>query len=768
MSHPISTPCISTCALLTACYFVGLQVEPENDLFFKYYGAQKIWTSEADRLAFHAALKRKLPLTFRISTYDGLGKHVLARLQDKSAFGIDFKSLENPNEPEVGVLPPAPISWYRDSLGWYFVIGRKSIKRYPSLQPFKTWLVGVSDAGTVTRQEAVSMIPPLFLDVQPHHRVLDMCAAPGSKTCQLLEALHKDGPGSIPTGFVIANDADTKRAYLLTHQVKRLSTPCFVVTNHEAQFFPSLFIEKQTESGPQKVNILFDRILCDVPCSGDGTLRKNRTLWKHWSPKHGMGLHILQFQIAYRAAQLLAPGGILVYSTCTFNPIENEAVVALLLHHCGGALEIVESRGRYPTLRTRSGLMAWKVMDRQGNMLESHSQVPEADRRKIIRSMFPPSPQDAKNYGLEKCMRLVPQDQDTGGFFVTVLRKTGQKMPIKVPPYGGADSMPNVTEAKSTLTNSGDGASTFDSRGDKLFDKTPKTAEKPKASKAPESSASVQTAKPNDSQSNGLSHRKASLARDPYDDLEATRAAAAYRLYGIDEKEINKSLWFCQRLGQDKRTYLAVRSLRDVFRNPRNQRLCVINAGMRVFERSLARPLNTISRDRLSQESLQILIPRMQKQVIQMPPKIFVDILKVQSVNLASLGADAELKGAFDKADSGGIALQLADSDNRVCDETLGISAWKTDNSLNILAKADDRKAILYAIGQVYPELVPPPPAAKQGDAKTQSEQTIVQPDSSAVASEVTKASVSQGTVGGVGGSVKDTETAKTKMDQDA
>ena len=77
--------------------------------------------------------------------------------------------------------------------------------------------------------------------------------------------------------------------------------------------------------------ILFDRILCDVPCSGDGTIRKAPDIWRRWTPGNGNGLHPLQLRIALHACQMLKVGGRLVYSTCTFNPIEDEAVVAEVL-----------------------------------------------------------------------------------------------------------------------------------------------------------------------------------------------------------------------------------------------------------------------------------------------------------------------------------------------------------------------------------------------------------------------------------------------------
>lgn len=82
------------------------------------------------------------------------------------------------------------------------------------------------------------MIPPLVLDIKSHHRVLDMCAAPGSKTAQIIEALHADAGNKIPSGFVIANDLDNKRCYMLVHQAKRLNSPCFLVTNQDSAMYP--------------------------------------------------------------------------------------------------------------------------------------------------------------------------------------------------------------------------------------------------------------------------------------------------------------------------------------------------------------------------------------------------------------------------------------------------------------------------------------------------------------------------------------------------
>jgi len=115
---------------------------------------------------------------------------------------------------------------------------------------------------------------------------MDMCAAPGSKTIQIIEALHADKE-KMNMGYVIANDIDAKRAYMLTHQARRLNSPALFITNNDARFIPNL------KDGFDRQNVKFDRILCDVPCTGDGTLRKNLALWKNFHPHLGHANHSL-------------------------------------------------------------------------------------------------------------------------------------------------------------------------------------------------------------------------------------------------------------------------------------------------------------------------------------------------------------------------------------------------------------------------------------------------------------------------------------------
>jgi 16S rRNA C967 or C1407 C5-methylase (RsmB/RsmF family) len=156
---------------------------------------------------------------------------------------------------------PFPLPWYPDEFGWHVPSSRTNVRKCEEFQEFHKFLVGETDVGNVSRQEAVSMVPPLLLGVQPHHYVLDMCAAPGSKTNQLIEALHSEDLNrtkgddlddleahlavNVPKGLIIANDANQKRSYTLVHNTKRLKSPCLMVTNHEAQLFPNINLQSE-------------------------------------------------------------------------------------------------------------------------------------------------------------------------------------------------------------------------------------------------------------------------------------------------------------------------------------------------------------------------------------------------------------------------------------------------------------------------------------------------------------------------------------------
>lgn len=375
-----------------------------NENFEKYYKAQGI-VNEQEWQPFVDSLAKSLPSSFRINNSCDFADSIRNRI----ATEFHFKDLQVDGEK---IDPIESIAWYPNKNGFQWSLHRQQVKKMEQLKEYQKWIVSLSDSGNITRQEAVSMIPPLILNVESHHKVLDMCAAPGSKTSQLLEMIHADEAktGQLPTGIVVANDVDIKRAYLLVHQSKRINTPSLLVTCCKAQRFPRLKDASGDSTG------YFDRILCDAPCSGDGTMRKNPMIWRNWNLNSATSLHKLQIQIAMRGVYLLKVGGLMCYSTCSFNPIENEAVVAELLRRSNGSLELVDVSQVLPKLKRRPGLTTWKVFD---NKL-----IPVTEPGVVEASHFPPTEDEVKAFNLDRCMRCLPHDQDTGGFFICLLRKT--------------------------------------------------------------------------------------------------------------------------------------------------------------------------------------------------------------------------------------------------------------------------------------------------------------------------------------------------------
>lgn len=241
---------------------------------------------------------------------------------------------------------------------------------------------------------------------------------------------------------------------------------------------------------------------------GDGTLRKNPSIWKKWNTGGSYSLHVLQLMIANRGIELLKTDGLMVYSTCSLSPYEDEACVAELLRASNGTMELVDAREFLPHFKARPGLTTWHVLDDAnvgqgekrrkiernesnadernvdesngidgsnadgskadesnalGNteskdekfnadrpthpdpyvqkcldlgmaLYKTYDDVPSHLRKKIRKSVFPPTAEENEWMHLEKCLRCVPHDEDTGGFFVATLRKvrSSKKVPVKI------------------------------------------------------------------------------------------------------------------------------------------------------------------------------------------------------------------------------------------------------------------------------------------------------------------------------------------------
>ncbi|XP_063779006.1 RNA cytosine C(5)-methyltransferase NSUN2 [Pseudophryne corroboree] len=429
------------------------EIIKENKLFEHYYQELKI-VPEGEWEQFMSALREPLPATIRITGYKSHAKEILHCLKEKY-----FKELQDIEVDGQKIEAPQPLSWYPDELAWHTNLSRKIIRKSPELEKFHQFLVHETESGNISRQEAVSMIPPVLLNVQPHHKILDMCAAPGSKTKQIIEMLHADMDVSFPEGFVIANDVDNKRCYLLVHQAKQLNSPCVMVVNHDASSIPRLLVEN---SGVREV-LFYDRILCDVPCSGDGTLRKNIDVWKKWTTLNSLQLHGLQIRIATRGVEQLAEGGRMVYSTCSLNPIEDEAVIASLLEKSEGSLELADVSSVLPGLKWMPGITNWKVMTKEGQWFDNFADVPTNRHTQIRPTMFPLDEDKMKALNIQRCLRILPHHQNTGGFFVAVLIKKApmpwnkrqpklqRRPPASVPV---AEVVENITETASETAKS--------------------------------------------------------------------------------------------------------------------------------------------------------------------------------------------------------------------------------------------------------------------------------------------------------------------------
>ncbi|KAI9814927.1 MAG: hypothetical protein M1826_002132 [Phylliscum demangeonii] len=473
----------------------GKKVVKENQKYEAYYNQLGV-VDEKDREAFWAALRRELPSSFRFTGSKGHALFVQQRLREH--YIPEITKIDQYEGEKVE--PPFPLPWFPDGLAWMMTTPKNVVRRYPPFASFQKFLVSETGVGNISRQEVVSMIPPLLLDVQPHMTVLDMCAAPGSKAAQLIEMVHAGEEGRVrahqrrnhaelqeiggangeedgvdptaveesalqldqgrSTGLLIANDVDFKRSHMLVHQLKRLNSPNLIVTNHDATMFPS--IRLSSEDGGRPKYIKFDRILADVPCSGDGTPRKNVNLWRDWAPGNAMGLHVVQIRILIRALQMLKVGGRVVYSTCSMNPIENEAVVAAAIDRCGGSskVKLLDCSQELPGLKRIPGLTSWNVMDKSGQIWKSWKEVEThkgirgaAGLDRLTKAMFPPEAAEGESDPesvppLHRCMRVYAHLQDTGGFFIAVLEKQAE---LKARPESEAKKPDQKLEHKPSI-----------------------------------------------------------------------------------------------------------------------------------------------------------------------------------------------------------------------------------------------------------------------------------------------------------------------------
>lgn len=220
------------------------------------------------------------------------------------------------------------------------------------------------------------MTPAFLFDVRPGDRVLDLCAAPGGKSTALAAKLRGKG-------VLVSNDVSNSRAKALLKNIE-----LFGVKN-------AIVVSESTDKLAERFYGYFDKILVDAPCSGEGMFRKQPSIMKNWE-QYGTEYYAkLQRQILPDAVRMLRPGGKLLYSTCTFSPLEDEETVGFLLREFPelkiADLFPVEKRDEFASKGFDFGRSEWM-------------EEPVAD--------------------IDKAVRLWPHKLDGEGHFIVVFEKT--------------------------------------------------------------------------------------------------------------------------------------------------------------------------------------------------------------------------------------------------------------------------------------------------------------------------------------------------------
>ncbi len=219
-------------------------------------------------------------------------------------------------------------------------------------------------------QEIASMLPVLVLNPKENEKILDLCSSPGSKTTQIAARMKN-------SGLLIANEVKFGRIKILAANTERCGVMNMIITKRDGITLCKRFKQE---------GLLWDKILLDAPCSGEGTIRSTPKTLEMWNIKTIENLSKLQKSLIVSAIEILKPNGELVYSTCTHAPEENEEVIDFALKNFNVKIEKINL-----PLKTRQGIVKW----------------------------------EGKEYSedIKLSCRVYPQDADTEGFFIARLKK---------------------------------------------------------------------------------------------------------------------------------------------------------------------------------------------------------------------------------------------------------------------------------------------------------------------------------------------------------
>lgn len=238
----------------------------------------------------------------------------------------------NPQKPVSGAALEA-VGGVEEPVPWYPALGCYLRNDSPAgTDP-------LHEAGAYYLQEPSAMAPVSVLSPRPGECVLDLCAAPGSKSTQIAAALAGEG-------LLVSNEPVPSRAKILSRNIERLGVP------------NALVVSAQPEALAARWGVLFDAVLVDAPCSGEGMFRRHPETRAEWNPASPMGCAERQRRILGCAAAMLRPGGRLVYSTCTLSPEENEETVRWFLReHPDFSAQPFSLSGDYGTLDAPEGML---------------------------------------------------------------------------------------------------------------------------------------------------------------------------------------------------------------------------------------------------------------------------------------------------------------------------------------------------------------------------------------------------------------------------
>ena len=262
---------------------------------------------------------QKLPETYLHAMRRILGEEFDAYLESfgserTAGLRVNTLKLRPADFEKISPFPLEPVPWTKN--GYYISASEKSGKH-----PYYF-------AGLYYLQEPSAMAPAAILPVRPGERVLDLCAAPGGKSTELAAKLQGKG-------LLVANDISNSRAQALLKNLE-----LFGVKN-------ALILSEDPKKLAERFPEYFDKILIDAPCSGQGMFRKDPAVIRSYE-EHGISFYTeLQKSIVRTALRMLRPGGMLLYSTCTFSVEEDEEIV-LYMKQCCEDLHVIDIPGRFP------------------------------------------------------------------------------------------------------------------------------------------------------------------------------------------------------------------------------------------------------------------------------------------------------------------------------------------------------------------------------------------------------------------------------------